>query len=96
MSGLCEVTMMKPRSGKYDSNYNIPVRYSWIKGLSNDDINYLSDLPYTIAIPSHKALIVHARIVPEQQQRNSLTNTRNIDEPDHIFSYCLTSTNKGP
>ena len=93
-----EVTLREVRSVRSDSNYNIPARYSWIKGLSNDDINYLSELPYTISIPSHKALIVHAGIVPglplEQQQLNSLTNMRNIIEPDHVFSYRLTSTNK--
>ena len=93
-----EGSLREVRSMRSSSDYNLPKRYSWIKGLSDEDIDYLSELPYTISIPSHKALIVHAGIVPglplEQQELNSLTNMRNIIEPNHMFSYRLVPTNK--
>ena len=93
-----EATLREVRSMRSGSDYKLPRRYSWIKGLTDEDVNYLSELPYTISIPAHKALIVHAGVIPglplDLQQLNSLTNMRNIIEPDQIFSYRLTSTNK--
>lgn len=93
-----EGALREVRSMREDPNYNIPPRYSWIRDLSDADIKYLSELPYTISIPSHRTLVVHAGIVPgkplEDQELNELTNMRNIIEPDDMFSCTLTSSNK--
>lgn len=93
-----EGTLREARRLRSSPDYELPDRYSWVKGLSDEDVEYLSELPYTISIPAHKALIVHAGIIPgpplEQQQLNTLTFMRNIIEPDHIFSFHFTSTDK--
>lgn len=69
--------------------YELPARYSWIKELSNEDIEYLNSLPYTISIPSLKALVVHGGVVPgkplELQKLNDLTNMRNVVEKGDPF-----------
>ena len=93
-----EATLREVRSMRSDTSYNLPTQYHWVRDLSDDDINYLSELPYTISVPSHRILVVHAGIVPglplESQQLNNLTNMRNIIEPDDSFSCTLTATNK--
>lgn len=59
--------------------------HSWVKELTNDHINYLNDLPYTIFIKSHNALVVHAGLDPWKplnlQQPVNMTNMRNIIDP---------------
>ncbi|KAL4223269.1 hypothetical protein ACF0H5_016741 [Mactra antiquata] len=70
-------------------NYEPPKQYSWIRNLNTEDINYLSELPYTISLPSLHAIIVHAGLVPgkplEIQHLNDMTNMRNVvEEYDHF------------
>lgn len=46
-------------------NYVPSARYMpWVCQLSEHDIMYLQELPYTISIPSFNALVVHAGLVP--------------------------------
>ena len=93
-----ENVLREIRSMQSDSNYKVPRRYRWISELSADDIHYLLELPYTISIPSHQALVVHAGLVPglalESQILTDLTNMRNIIEPDSLFSFSLTASDK--
>lgn len=47
-------------------NYEPPARYMpWVCELSEEDILYLQELPYTISIPSFNAIVVHAGLVPD-------------------------------
>ena len=58
-----EGALREIRSMRSDSNYIFPAMYRWVSKLSDDDINYISELPYTISIPSHRTLVVHAGLV---------------------------------
>ena len=41
-----------------------PPYYSYIKDLTGDDVDWLMNMPYTLTIPSHRAIVVHAGLVP--------------------------------
>lgn len=61
---------------------SLPEKNKWIKELSEEEINYLISLPYTISIPSLNIIIVHAGIVPglslSSMSVPDLTNMRNV------------------
>ncbi|XP_013419278.1 uncharacterized protein LOC106179988 [Lingula anatina] len=65
-----------------DPSYTLTNKYKWVTDLTENDIDYLSELPYTISIPSLKSLVVHAGIVPgiplAKQQPIHMTTMRNI------------------
>ena len=52
------------------------------KKLSDDDWRWLEALPYTVAIPNHGALVVHAGLVPgvpiDQQKPDNMLQMRSI------------------
>lgn len=94
-----ESVLNQVRSHRSDPNYELSKKYDWIKELSDDDVDYLSSLPYTISIPRLKAIMVHGGIVPgkplEKQKLNDLTNMRNvIDTGDAFESDGLIGYNK--
>ncbi|XP_062576918.1 bis(5'-nucleosyl)-tetraphosphatase PrpE [asymmetrical]-like [Saccostrea cucullata] len=49
---------------KSTENYELPKKYEWVPKLSEKDITYLQELPYTISIPSINVIIVHAGLIP--------------------------------
>jgi bis(5'-nucleosyl)-tetraphosphatase (symmetrical) len=57
-------------------------KYAWTAELSSEDLSYLRGLPYTIRLPRHHSLIVHAGLIPGQplnkQHPLSLVTTRNL------------------
>lgn len=61
---------------------SIKKKNSWMKELSDDELNYLIDLPYTISIPSLNSIIVHAGLVPgvelQEQNLRDLVTMRNL------------------
>jgi len=56
--------------------------YDYIAKLSNEDINWLQELPFTLALPSLNSLVVHAGLVPrlplEQQSLFDAIMIRNV------------------
>ena len=56
--------------------------WAWTDGLDEADLAYLRGLPYTIALPLHGAIVVHAGLVPgvplEEQDRWNLVTLRNL------------------
>ena len=74
-----------------DSDYLLPEKYHWVKGLTKEDINYLINLPYTISIPSVNAIIVHAGLVPEvplhQQNFTNMICMRNLVNKEDGYGY---------
>lgn len=62
-------------------NPNVP---EFIKELSNDEIQWLNDLPYTLSIPSLNSIVVHAGLIPnkplEEQLPGDMHSMRNINE----------------
>lgn len=69
-------------------------KYEWTDGLEAADLAYLRGLPYTISLPLHEAIVVHAGLVPgvplEQQAREHMLAMRELrpagagDEPSTL------------
>ena len=61
-------------------------QFDWMDELSDDDLQFLYSLPYTISVPSINALIVHAGLVPgvqlNQQKLIDLLELRNVTQQD--------------
>lgn len=70
---------------KYN-NYEPPERFQWVKKLSNDDLDYLKELPYTISIPTLNSIVVHAGLVPKvplaNQSIKDMILMRNLVQDD--------------
>ena len=41
-----------------------PARLRWVAAMRPEEAAFLKDLPFTLSIPSHRLLIVHAGMVP--------------------------------
>ena len=67
----------------------LPARYHWVTCFSDSDVEYLTQLPYSIEIPSLNAIIVHAGLVPgitlPEQTLTDMTHMRNIITKDTFF-----------
>lgn len=54
----------------------------WMKQLTREELAWFSELPYSIHIPSHKILVVHAGLVPgvqlEDQNPDDLLHLRDL------------------
>ena len=65
-------------------------KFGYLEAFSEDDIAYFRAMPFSLAIPSHGVLVVHAGIVPniplEQQRLIDLINVR--DYQITPFSSC--------
>ena len=54
-------------------------KHEWVRDLKDPDVEFLSSLPWSLSVPSHGLIIVHAGIVPEVghndgcESRNGLT-----------------------
>jgi bis(5'-nucleosyl)-tetraphosphatase (symmetrical) len=57
-------------------------KYAWTRELSAQDIEYMRSLPFTIRLPLHNALVVHAGLTPGRalgkQELISLVTTRTL------------------
>ncbi|KAL7536647.1 hypothetical protein ACHAXR_008898 [Thalassiosira sp. AJA248-18] len=68
-------------------------KYQWVNKISDEDVNWMSNLPYTITIPrtmfhddaknaNQDTIIVHAGLVPtiglENQETKTMVNVRNL------------------
>lgn len=55
-------------------------KYSYLEQFSEDDVEYFRQMPFSLSIPSHGVLVVHAGIVPgrplEDQLLDDLINVR--------------------
>lgn len=49
-----------------DKTYALEKKNEWILELSEDEVAFMSSLPYTISIPSLNAIIVHAGLMPNR------------------------------
>ena len=60
----------------------VPEEWQWTAGLSEEDITYMSKLPFTVDIPEHNVLAVHAGLVPgvvtESQKMEDMYLMRNV------------------
>ena len=61
----------------------------WMQDVSEDELQFLMRLPYSIAVPSLDALIVHAGVIPgvavEDMSPGDLVSMRNVIAEDGVF-----------
>ena len=65
---------------------------------TQEDFQYVLDLPYSLRIPELNALIVHAGLVPgislDKQKYLDLTHIRNITNNKNLFDFSFTGIEK--
>ena len=65
-----------------DSAAPLPKEFKWMSNLTSKELNWLSELPYTISIPSRNIVLVHAGLVPgvplQEQDPNDLLHMRDL------------------
>lgn len=83
-----EVVLRESLRRKANSEYEPQAKYKWTEAISEEDLSFLESLPYTISIPSHKALVVHAGLVPGIplcfQNLADLVSMRNLVQEDYF------------
>ncbi|XP_046361405.2 bis(5'-nucleosyl)-tetraphosphatase PrpE [asymmetrical]-like isoform X2 [Haliotis rufescens] len=93
-----EIVLKEYRFMKNDPNYVLRTKHKWIKDMTTQDHHFLSQLPFTIGIPSLNSIVVHAGIVPglslDKQSLVALTRMRNIIEEDYFDGGGLVFSNK--
>lgn len=79
-----EVVLREHLTWKQHPDYHLKHKNKWMKHLTNEEIDHLISLPYTISIPSLNSIIVHAGLIPgvklEAQSLHDLINMRNLIE----------------
>lgn len=45
---------------------NVPPHLQWVEAMRPEEAAFLRDLPFTLSVPSHRLLIVHAGLVPQR------------------------------
>ncbi len=64
----CRVAFVKKCPSKEVSNEQCLAfaqkQYDWFLNATPADIQYLADLPFSLSVPSHGVLVVHAGLVP--------------------------------
>lgn len=94
-----EAVLRQALSLKKEEHYELPPKYSWVSNLSDDDIGYLRELPYTISIPSLSVIIVHAGLVPgiplTEQELTNMIIMRNLVKSSEGTLTAAELTNEG-
>ncbi|AYV85186.1 MAG: hypothetical protein Satyrvirus6_18 [Satyrvirus sp.] len=78
--------LLKTKDPLYKEDW---LEYEFLKHLTDDEINYLYELPYTITIPKINSMVVHAGLMPnkplEEQNLDDLIRMRNIYENNGVL-----------
>jgi bis(5'-nucleosyl)-tetraphosphatase (symmetrical) len=57
-------------------------RYEWTDAMSEADVEFVRNLPYTLSLPLHNAIVVHAGLVPgvalEEQSLHHMVSMRTL------------------
>ena len=73
-------------------------KYSWTDQLSEADLAFLRELPYTLALPTLGAMVVHAGLVPgvplEAQELAAMYTMRNLIKSDGLGAVRATWSDK--
>ena len=71
-------------------NYKLPRKYKWVQCMDALDYSYLKGLPYTLDIPLHNIIVVHAGMVPGktllEQKDSDLVKMRNVARTESGYS----------
>ena len=66
----------------------LPAKFQWMHRLDRDDLEWLSQLPFTLTIPSLNICVVHAGLVPHIQLHNQsldcMLHIRNLSYDDSL------------
>lgn len=61
----------------------------WMEEVTEEELRFLMDLPYSIAIPSLNALVVHAGVIPglrvQDMRPEDLVSMRNLVQEDGVY-----------
>lgn len=80
-------------------NGTLSSKFSWMKQLTPQDIQWLYDMPYTIGVPSRNFIIVHAGLLPgrslEEQDPKDMITMRNVMEDASGEGYVATEADTG-
>ena len=64
------------------ANPDVETYYAWTDGLAEEDVDFLRNLPFTISLPLHNAIVVHAGLVPgiplHEQSPLTMVTMRNL------------------
>ena len=67
---------------RYQEGAQMRREFNWLTELSQDDLDWMFGLPYTIFMPSRKIIVVHAGLVPnvpiEEQDLDCLIHVRDV------------------
>eukprot|EP00898_Chlorokybus_atmophyticus_P008182 jgi/Chlat1/8365/Chrsp80S07797 len=65
-------------------------KYEWASEATDDELNFLSNLPYSLRIPSRNSIVVHAGLIPgvplEEQRLDDLCQMRNVVNASEMSS----------
>lgn len=94
-----EAVLRQALSLKKEEHHELPPKYSWVPNLSDEDIGYLRELPYTIILPSLSVIIVHAGLVPgiplTEQDLTNMIIMRNLVKSSNGTLTAAELTNEG-
>ncbi len=66
-------------------------KYKYLEQFSEEDVEYFRQMPFSLSIPSHGVLVVHAGIVPgtplEDQLLDDLINVSASSPPPVVSRY---------
>ncbi|CAL1286618.1 unnamed protein product [Larinioides sclopetarius] len=87
--GNHDEVVLKEYFNAQKSDYQLKEKNLWIKNLSDENARFLTELPYTISLPSLNAIIVHAGLVPgvplEINDPTNMVRMRNIIMTDYFW-----------
>ena len=70
----------------YQNGNPLSEEFSWLRELTQEDLHWVSQLPYTIQIPSRRIIITHAGLVPgvalEEQDLDLLIHLRDLKKDE--------------
>ncbi|XP_076332010.1 bis(5'-nucleosyl)-tetraphosphatase PrpE [asymmetrical]-like [Tachypleus tridentatus] len=82
---------------KVSGEHDLTKHSAWINEFSEEDIDYLQNLPYTITLPSLNVIVVHAGLVPglpmKRQDPRHMVTMRNLVIKDYFWEGGIQATN---
>lgn len=61
---FCVTLTLLPLLIKFDGHAFVQDKWQWLRHVSSEDIAFMNNLPFSISIPSHGCIVVHAGLVP--------------------------------
>lgn len=76
---------------KYKDGEPLSQKFQWMEKLTEEELEWLSQLPFTLHIPSKKILIVHAGLVPgiqlTSQRMEDILHMRDVEFDSKSLTY---------